>query len=436
MRILRAAAIVASGALIVRFGGMVKELTVAAYFGRSDELEALMTAQLLPSFMLSIIAGGSNSSIIPVLADLRVNHGKSEAKKLMANAACLQGALLLAVTLLLALAAPMLFPMLCSGFSQEKLMTTERNFYWLLPALFFRGFSSMWADVLNAGHKFALASMIPLATSLSTVLALMAFGRSYGANTLIGAFLVGSVLEASLLASALRREGWSLIPRWRGMDGHLKAVINQYLPGVASAVMMGSTDVIDNAMAAMLPAGSVAALSYGNKITSFVLGIGAASLTTAALPHLSTMAAERRIAEMRALLWRYVRFLLLVSVPLTVLLIACSREIVALLFQRGAFAASDTAVVSSVQAALLLQVPFFFISSFTVRIVTALRANRIMFWGTVICAVTNVIGNYIFMSWFGVVGLALSTAIVYVVSAFYLLYATTKLITSVRRREP
>ena len=141
------------------------------------------------------------------------------------------------------------------------------------------------------------------------------------------------------------------------------------------------------------------------------------------------MAAERRIAEMRALLWRYVRFLLLVSVPLTVLLIACSREIVALLFQRGAFAASDTAVVSSVQAALLLQVPFFFISSFTVRIVTALRANRIMFWGTVICAVTNVIGNYVFMSWFGVVGLALSTAIVYVVSAFYLLYATTKLIT-------
>jgi len=430
MRILRAAAIVASGALIVRFGGMVKELMVAAYFGRSDELEALMMALLLPSFMLSIIAGGSNSSIIPVLADLRVNHGKSEAKKLMANAACLQGALLLAVTLLLALAAPMLFPMLCSGFSQEKLMTTERNFYWLLPALFFRGFSSMWADVLNAGHKFALASMIPLATSLSTVLALMAFGRSYGANTLIGAFLVGSVLEASLLASALRREGWSLIPRWRGMDGHLKAVINQYLPGVASAVMMGSTDVIDNAMAAMLPAGSVAALSYGNKITSFVLGIGAASLTTAALPHLSTMAAERRIAEMRALLWRYVRLLLLVSVPLTVLLIACSREIVALLFQRGAFSASDTAIVSGVQAALLLQVPFFFIGGFTVRFVTALRASRIMFSGTAISAAVNVIGNYVFMIWFGVVGIALSTALVYAISAAYLLFMTTRLIDS------
>jgi putative peptidoglycan lipid II flippase len=430
MRILRAAAIVASGTLIVRFGGMVKELMVAASFGRGDELEAFMMALLLPSFMLSIIAGGSNSSIIPVLADLRVNHSKSEAKKLMANAACLEGALLLAVTLLLALAAPMLFPMLCSGFSREKLMTTERIFYWLLPALFFRGFSSMWADVLNSGHKFALASMIPLATSLSTALALLAFGRSYGSNTLIGAFLVGSVLEASLLASALRREGWSLIPRWRGMDRHLRAVINQYLPGVASAVLMGSTDIIDNAMAAMLPAGSVAALSYGNKITSFVLGIGAASLTTAALPHLSTMAAERRIAEMRALLCRYVRFLLLVSVAVTVLLIACSREIVALLFQRGAFAASDTAVVSSVQAALLLQVPFFFISGFTVRFVMAFRANRIMFWGTAISAAVNVIGNYVFMIWFGVVGIALSTALVYAISAAYLLFMTMRLIDS------
>ena len=265
---------------------------------------------------------------------------------------------------------------------------------------------------------------------MSTALALMAFGRSHGSNTLVGAFLVGSVLEAFLLASALRRDGWSLIPRWRGMDDQVKAVLDQYWPGVASAILMGSTDIIDNAMAAALPAGSVAALGYGNKITSFVLGIGASSLTTAALPHLSTMAAQRRIAEMRALLWRYVRLLLLVSVPLTVLLIACSREIVALLFQRGAFSASDTAIVSGVQAALLLQVPFFFIGGFTVRFVTALRANRIMFSGTAISAAVNVIGNYVFMIWFGVVGIALSTALVYAISAAYLLFMTTRLVDS------
>jgi putative peptidoglycan lipid II flippase len=436
MRIFRAATIVAGATLIVKFGGLAKELTVAGYFGRSDDLEAFMMALLLPSFMLSIIAGGSNSSIIPVLVDLQVNHGRSEAQRLMSSVACLGGGLLLTVTLLLALAAPLILPGLCPGFSQEKLKMTERIFYWLLPALFIRGFSAMWADILNAGHKFALASLTPLATSLSIALALLALGRSYGANTLVGAFLVGSFLEATLLSSALRREGWSLIPRWHGMDRHIKAVIKQYLPGVASAILMGSSDIIDNGMAAALPAGSVAALGYGNKITSFVLGIGASSLTTAALPHLSTMAAERRIAEMHALLWRYVQFLLLVSVPLTVLLIACSREIVALLFQRGAFSASDTAVVAGVQSALLLQVPFFLISGFTVRFVMAFRANRIMFWGTAICASVNVIGNYVFMIWFGVVGIALSTALVYAISAAYLLFMTTRLIHSRKGEAP
>ncbi len=85
---------------------------------------------------------------------------------------------------------------------------------------------------------------------------------------------------------------------------------------------------------------------------------------------------------------------------------------------------------------LLLQVPFFFISGFTVRFVTALRANRIMFWGTVISAAVNVIGNYVFMIWFGVVGIALSTAFVYAISTAYLLFMTTRLIYSRQGEAP
>ncbi|MGE0515464.1 MAG: murein biosynthesis integral membrane protein MurJ [Hyphomicrobiaceae bacterium] len=428
MRMIRATAVIASVTLVVRFGGMVKELMVAGYFGRSDELETFLMALLLPNFIASIMAGGFSPAMIPVLVDLRLHYGKADTQRLMSNAACLAAGLLLAITLLLALSAPYILAVLCSGFSQEKLQMTERIFYCLLPVLLIRGASTMWMDMLNSGHKFALASWAPLATSVSTALALLLLGSTYGANALVVGFLAGALLEASLLAIALRRDGWSLLPRWHGMDQHLAAVIKQYWPGVASAILMGSGDIIDSGMAAMLPAGSVAALGYGNKITSFVLGIGAASLMTAALPHLSAMAAKQRIAEMRIMLWRYVRLLLLVSVPLTLALIACSKEIVALLFQRGAFSADDTAIVASVQAALLLQVPFFFISGFAVRFVMALRANHIMLWGTAICVVTNALGNYIFMTWFGVVGIAVSTAIVYAISAAYLLYMTSKLL--------
>ena len=436
MQIFRSATIVAGATLIVKLGGMAKELMVASYFGLSDELDAFLMAMVLPNFIGSVFAGGFRSAVVPALINLSVNHSRSEAQRLMSTAACLQGGLLLTVALLLAVAAPLILLGLCPGFSQEKLEMTERFFYWLLPTLFIRGVSAMYADILNAGHKFILVSLTPLAMSLSFALALLALGRSYGGNTLVGALTVGSLIEVTLLSSAIRREGWSLIPRWGGMDGQLKAVLNQYQPGAASVILLGSTEIIDNAMASALPAGSVAALGYGNKITAFVLGIGATSLTTVALPHLSTMAAERRIAEMRPLLWRYVRLLLMVSVPLTVILISCSREIVALLFQRGAFSASDTAVVAGVQAALLVQVPFYFISNFAIRFVMALRANSIVFWGTVISAVVNVVGNVVFMHWFGVVGLALSTSIVYVVSALYILYTTTKLIDSMQRAEP
>ncbi len=49
----------------------------------------------------------------------------------------------------------------------------------------------------------------PTGDVLETVLALMTFGRSYGANTLTNLPRSAPCFEASLLAPALRREGWS-----------------------------------------------------------------------------------------------------------------------------------------------------------------------------------------------------------------------------------
>ena len=52
---------------------------------------------------------------------------------------------------------------------------------------------------------------------------------------------------------------------------------------VVGALLMGSTPVIDQAMAAMLSPGSVSALSYGNKLISGIVAVGASTLSTALL---------------------------------------------------------------------------------------------------------------------------------------------------------
>jgi putative peptidoglycan lipid II flippase len=97
--------------------------------------------------------------------------------------------------------------------------------------------------------------------------------------------------------------------------------------------------------------------------------------------------------------------------------------LIRIVFQRGAFTAADTSVVSRVQAFLSLQIPFYILANLGVRLVSALKRNSVLM---VICGINmvlNIIFNLILMRYIGVAWIALSTSFVYLVSCA-LVYAS------------
>jgi len=163
-----------------------------------------------------------------------------------------------------------------------------------------------------------------------------------------------------VLARMLKAQRIRLKPQWYGMDSNLRQVIGQYAPLVAGALLMGSTDLVDQTMAAMLEHGSVAALNYARKIVNVTVVLGALPLSTAALPYFSQMIAKRDWVGCRRTLRTYSRLIILATVPITLALVIFSEPLVRIVFQRGAFTVTDTKIVSRVQAFLSLQVPFIF----------------------------------------------------------------------------
>jgi putative peptidoglycan lipid II flippase len=73
-----------------------------------------------------------------------------------------------------------------------------------------------------------------------------------------------------------------------------------------------------------------------------------------------------------------------------------------------------------VQQLFLLQLPAYLVSIVIVRVISTLKANVILLWGSVVSLVVNIGGNVILGGWFGVAGIALSTSLVYVASAVFL----------------
>src|SRR5437773_1901043 len=77
------------------------------------------------------------------------------------------------------------------GFSPEKLELTRRLYFILLPALLFSGLATVWNAVLNAGEQFALGAVMPVVTSLVTIIFLLRMGDRYGIFVLASATVFG-----------------------------------------------------------------------------------------------------------------------------------------------------------------------------------------------------------------------------------------------------
>jgi putative peptidoglycan lipid II flippase len=327
---------------------------------------------------------------------------------------------LVLVSVVRALSFSSVLPYLASNFSPAKLAMTERLFWWLLPIVCLSGMATLWTGVLNAGERFAFGAAVPIAIPALAVVAIVAGAGRWGVEALAGGTVAGYALAAWLIATAASRAGWGIAPQWRGLTPELRRVLGQYVPALAGACLMGSTALIDQAMASSLPAGSVAALSYGSKTVMLLTGLVTMSLGTAVLPHVSRMAARGQWEAIRHTLRTWLRLIAVVTIPLTIVLFVASTPIVRYAFERGAFTSRDTQVVAFVQAMFVLQVPFYTAGILFVQMLTSMQRSRTLLWGTTISLPLNVLLNYLFMQKLGVAGIALSTSLMYVVSCGYL----------------
>ena len=427
-RILSIAMVVGGLTALVLLAGMAKDMYLAQKFGRSELIDAFLVAFLIPSFVFSVVVGSIQSAFVPTYIQTFEKQGVDAARQLLASVSLLSVGVLLGISMILWAIAPRILPLLGSGFPPDTLVLCENLFYRLLPMLLLTGMAKFWAVVINARERFAVAAIAPIANPLAVFVILWLLAEDLGIVALTDGVIIGALIEFLILLLAMRQQGLCVLPRWRGMSPELRQVGQQYLPTIIGAGLMCSTSLVDTAMAAMLDPGSVSALNYGRKVPTVILGIITVGLGTVILPHFSKMISQNAWVDMRHTLRAYTKWIIMLTMPLSVGLFYGSELIVQILFERGAFSESDTQLVGQVQAFYVLQVPFYVLGIFFVRFISAMCANQYLMWGSLLNLISNVCLNYVLMWHFGVSGIALSTTIVYAISSIYLGLVLNKLL--------
>jgi len=427
-QILRAAALVTAAGILVKAVATLKEIAVAGVYGRSDDLDAFLAAALIPGLLINLISESMNQALVPTLVRVREQEGHDRAQQLLSSSMLWMCALLGAVSVGMAICARGFFPLIASHFQAEKMDLAVRLFYGLLPVVLITGVATNCTAVLNTLDRFALPALATVATPLAIILGSLLLGARCGIWAMVYATLAGTLVHAAVVVGMMDAQGYRFRLRWYGMTEATREVGRQYGPVLLSGVVASGGLLVDQSMAAMLPAGSVSALVYAGRFVSVVLTLLAGAVSTAVTPYFSRMIALRDWTGCRNTLRTWVWLTALVSVPIAAALIAGSHWLIRITLQHGAFGPHDTAVVTPVLALYALQIPFFVSSRVLYRFLVAMRRTDLILYCGILNLALDVVLNLILMRWFGVAGIALATSLWTVSTFFFLGYWTWKLL--------
>ncbi len=426
--ILRAALSVGAAGIVVKLIATAKEISVAAVYGRSDAMDAFFAAALIPGLLVNLISESMNQALVPTLVRVREQEGRERAQQLLSSSMLCMCLLLGVAILLMALLARFFFPLVVSNFAPAKLALAIHLFYGLLPTVLLMGIATSCTAVLNTLDRFALPALAPAVISVSIIVGAACFGSRYGVWAIVSATLAGSLLHVALVAGIMRLHGYTFRLRWYGMNQATREVAGQYGPVLLSSIVASAGLLVDQAMAAMLVAGSLSALVYANRFVSVILTLLAGAVSTAIVPYLSRLIAHRDWAGCSHTIHAWLRLTALVSVPITALLVAAARPLVRAAYQHGRFGPHDTAAVASVLAMFAVQIPFYVVSRVDYRFIVAMRRTDLIFYCGLINLVLDIVLNLLFMRWFGVAGIAFATSIWMISTFFFLRYWSRRLL--------
>ncbi len=403
---------------------IIRDLSLAGRFGLGTSVDSYVIAYTFLMFLSSVMAGSVNPALLPAFVRLRTAGDPAAACWLARRAAVHICGVMAAGAVLIALFAIPVLGLIASNFSDQGLRLGRMVMLWMAGMLPLQGVVAVLTVMAQARGSFLRSGLAPALPPLGAALCLVCCGRQYGIDAAAAGTLAGVFLQLALFPVEWRSL-LGLGVRARPADGaHVWSdTVRQYWPVVASGVLMSATPLIDQAMAATQAVGSVSLLSYGQKLASLMITVCSLAVSNAVLPHFSEMSSRNDWEGLRRSVRVMGRWIWAVSVPVTGILILFSNPIAALVFKRGAVSAADALNIGAVQALLLLQLPFYMIGILSVRLISSLKANVVLMYGTILSLVLKLVFNFVLMRWWGVRGIALATSLVYVVACIFLLTA-------------
>ena len=413
-RIARAALGVLLFTIIAKVAVAAREIVLAWRFGRGEEVDAYNLALTFSTWLPLALVSVMTIVLVPVLVRSNIENAGNRARFLRELSACDRG-------------RPghehcdMDIGAVVGQWVGAGLPEATRDLFRLMlkslaPVSLLTVMVGVYATRLQAAndHRYALAEGFP---SLAVVFLLLAWQSGDAAPLIVGT-LAGFAWQVGWLARRSRDgSGGSLrfalsmqAPQWKGLwTGALVMGVGQ--------LAMSFTQPIDQWFAASVGSGAIATLGYANRIISLGMTLGATVMSRATLPIFSEGIARGEDERTRSNALGWAGLMLAIGVAAAALVWLVAPWLISVVFERGAFSATDTEAVADALRWGVWQLPPYL--GGLVLVSHLASAGRYRLIGIIAVGNTSfkLVATYVLTPQLGVNGILLATALMYFLAA-------------------
>ncbi|WJR78274.1 murein biosynthesis integral membrane protein MurJ [Bradyrhizobium sp. NP1] len=341
---------VSLGTLSSRLLGFARDSLIAALLGAGPAADAFLAAFQLVNVVRRLLSEGAlNAALVPAWLRAREAAGPAAAAAFAGRVLGTISAALVVISAVAAILMPLVIVAFAPGFvGHETLQLATGNARLMLPYLAFAGPVTVMLALSSAQGRFALAAFSPVLfniTLIAVTVALFALHLDAGRAALVIAAAVGIAGLLQLLVLGLRQGDRVATPLRIAFDKEMRVFLTRAMPGMAASAGP-QLFVVAGAIVASSSPSAVSWLYFANRLIELPLGIVGVAMGMVLVPQM-TRALQRQddgaIAEAES---RALELAVGLALPATLGLIALSEPIVRLLFEHGAFTATDTAATA------------------------------------------------------------------------------------------
>lgn len=340
--VIKSAGIIGFATFCSRILGFIRDVTIARLFGVYVYAQAFVVAFKIPNLFRDLLGeGAANAAIVPVFSEYTVKHNKEEFWELVNVVFNLLLVILMGLTVLGVLFAPLLVRLIAPGFiaDPQKLQTTVLLARIIFPYVLLISLAAYVTAILNSLKTFAISAFAPCLLNISIIIFAMMFGE--GIRGLASGVLAGGILQLAVQIPALYRKGFRLSRFLKNFRHPAAKIIGKLmLPRLFSSCIYQLNNFVDSifgSLSLVVGEGGVAGLYFAYRLIQFPLGIFSNSLSQAILPAFSTQALEETQDKIKHTLSFGLRVTSFVMLPASVGFMVLSRPLIAALFGGGKF---------------------------------------------------------------------------------------------------